>query len=323
MLLSATPETSFSSKPYRPYSQFLKELFGCRVYKVSIDGGFTCPNRDGSKGIGGCTFCDETGSSSRTNEKKTPITQQILTNIAHRQKRFRAKKFIAYFQSYTNTYSRTERLKKLYDEALAAHPDIVGLAISTRPDCVDAEKLDLIASYRDKVPYVSIEYGMQTIHNRSLGRVNRLETFEDFEVAYRLTKERGLDHCVHIILGMPGESHADMMATADKMAELGVDGVKIHMLVAMENTPLAAEALAGQWQPMSWEAYVTTCVDFIERLHPECIIHRVSGNGHFKHVVAPSWMASKRQEVMEAIEEEFQRRGTRQGSLYKAAQPEQ
>lgn len=306
-----------SEKPYRPYSQTLKERFGCRVYKVSIDGGFTCPNRDGSKGIGGCTFCDDTGSSSRTNEKKTPITEQVLRNIEHRQKRFKAKKFIAYFQSYTNTYSRPERLKKLYDEAIAAHPDIVGLAISTRPDCVNEEILDLVASYQDKLPYVSIEYGLQTIHNRSLERVNRCETFEEFTHALTLTKERGLDHCVHIILAMPGETHDDMMATADKMAELRVDGLKIHMLVAMENTPLAAEYLAGEWQPMDYATYINTCTDFIERLHPECVIHRVSGNGHHKHVVAPTWMSSQRQEVMAAIEETFTQRGTRQGSRCK------
>jgi uncharacterized protein len=303
-----------TAKPYRSYHDFLKAQFGCRVYKVSIDGGFTCPNRDGSKGIGGCTFCDETGSSSRTNTLKTPIKEQLLRNIQHRRERFKAEKFIAYFQSYTNTYSRLERLKKLYDEAVQAHPDIVGLAISTRPDCVTEPILDLIASYKTQVPSVSVEYGMQTIHNQSLDRVNRCETFEEFEQALRWTKDRELEHCVHIILGMPGETHADMMATADKMAELRVDAVKIHMLVAMEHTPLAEEYRQGLWNPMGWPDYVATCTDFIERLHPECVIHRVSGNGHFKHVVAPTWMASQRQEVMRAIEETFASRETRQGS---------
>jgi uncharacterized protein len=305
-----------SALPYRSYNQHLQALFGCRVYKVSIDGGFTCPNRDGTKGSGGCTFCDDTGSSSRTNPRKTSITEQVQTNIDHRRKRFKAQKFIAYFQSFTNTYSSPERLKRLYDEALAADPDIVGLAISTRPDCVDPEILDLIASYKDKVPYVSVEYGLQTIHNHSLALVNRCETYEEFVHAYTMTVERGLDHCVHVILGMPGESHAEMMATADQLAELRVQGVKIHMLVAMENTPIAADFAAGRWQAMSFDEYVSTCCDFLERLHPECIIHRVAGNGHFKHVVSPSWMASERQEVMASIEAEFARRGTRQGSRY-------
>lgn len=305
--------------PYRSYNHTLQARFGQRVYKVSIDGGFTCPNQDGTKGVGGCTFCDETGSSSRTNERKTPIKEQVLTNIAKRQSRFGAKQFIAYFQSYTNTYSRPERLKRLYDEALAAHPDIIGLAISTRPDCVNEEILDLIASYKAQVPYVSIEYGMQTIHNRSLALVNRCETYEDFERALVLTKERELEHCVHLILGMPQETHADMMATANKMAELKVDGVKLHLLVAMENTPLAEDYRAGRWQPMPFETYIHTCVDVLERLHPECVIHRVAGNGHPKHVVAPQWMSQQRPEVMAAIEAEFTRRNTRQGSLYQPA----
>lgn len=310
--LATTPSTGF----YRTYNNYLQELFGCRVYKVSLDGGFTCPNMDGTKGVGGCTFCDETGSSSRTNPKKTNITEQLLANIEHRRSRFKAQKFIAYFQSYTNTYSRIERLKKLYDEAINAHPDVVGLAISTRPDCVDEAKLDLIASYKSEtLPYVSVEYGLQTIHNTSLERVNRCETVEDFLQAYQWTTQRQIDHCIHVIIGMPGETWEQMMQTADKLAELKVNGVKIHMLVAMENTPIAEQYKAGLWESMSFDTYVETCVDFIERLHPSCVIHRVAGNGHFKHVVAPKWMAGQRREVMQAIDETFARRGTRQGSL--------
>jgi radical SAM protein (TIGR01212 family) len=309
-LLQAEPATL----PYRSYNQALQAQFGCKVYKVSVDGGFTCPNRDGSKGIGGCTFCDETGSSSRTNPRKTPITQQMLSNIEHRQRRFGAQKFIAYFQSYTNTYSNVARLQRLYDEALAAHPDVVGLAVSTRPDCVDPAKLDLLASYHAKTQHVSVEYGLQTIHNASLERVNRCETVEDFEQAFLWTKERNLDHCIHVILGMPGETHADMMATADQLAAWGVAAVKIHMLVAMENTPIAEQYRRGEWHSMSLAEYVTTCADFLERLHPECIIHRIAGNGHFKHVVAPSWMASQRNDVIQAIVAELHKRGTRQGS---------
>ena len=303
--------------PYRTYNDFLRSKFDTRVYKVSIDGGFTCPNRDGTKGSGGCTFCDDTGSSSRTNPRRTSITEQVLTNIEHRRKRYRAKKFIAYFQSYTNTYSPVERLKRLYDEAIQAHDDIVGLAISTRPDCVDEEILDLIASYKDQLEYVSVEYGLQTVHDRSLERVNRCETVADFVQAYEWTRKRDLHHCIHVILGMPGESHADMMETADKLAEWGVEGVKIHMLVAMTNTPLADDYHAGQWLPMDYATYIQTCTDFIERLHPDCIIHRVSGNGHPLHTVAPKWMSEQKNEVMADIQAEFSRRSTRQGSRCK------
>jgi uncharacterized protein len=302
------------AKPYRTYNRYLQELFGCRVYKVSIDAGFTCPNIDGTKGFGGCTFCDETGSSSRTNLAKTPIAEQVARNIAHRRNRFKAEKFIAYFQSNTNTYASVDRLKKLYDEALSVSDDVVGLAISTRPDCVTPEILDLIASYKDRVPYVSVEYGLQTVHNRSLELVNRCETVEHFQQAYAWTLERELDHCIHVILGMPGETHDDMMATSDALARWKVAGVKIHMLVAMNHTPIAEDYRSGRWQSMSFETYVNTCTDFIERLHPECVIHRVAGNGHFQHVVAPKWMAGQRQDVMAAIDACFAERGTRQGS---------
>jgi radical SAM protein (TIGR01212 family) len=301
------------TKPYRTYNQFLQDTFGCRVYKVSIDAGFTCPNIDGTKGFGGCTFCDETGSSSRTNDLKTPIAQQMLKNMAHRRKRFKAEKFIAYFQANTNTYAPVERLRRLYDQALTVDEDVVGLAISTRPDCVSPEILDLIASYKVRVPYVSVEYGLQSIHDRSLALVNRCERFADFLQAYEWTQARGLDHCIHVILGMPGETHADMMQTADKLAELKVAGVKIHLLVAMNHTPIAEDYRNGRWQSMDFDTYVNTCVDFIERLHPECVIHRVAGNGHFKHVVAPAWMASQRQEVMSAIDACFAQRGSKQG----------
>lgn len=309
------------TKPYYPYSQYLKDKFGLKIYKVTLDGGFTCPNRDGTKAIGGCTFCDTTGSSSRAQDRRDSITDQILKNIEKQRKRFGADKFVAYFQSYTNTYAPIERLKSLYDEAMAAHPDIMGLAISTRPDCVDEEKLALIASYEATGRYISVEYGMQTIHNRSLERVNRAETHQDFLDAYALTRQFNLDHCIHIILGMPGESHADMMATADEMARLNVMGVKIHLLCAMEHTPLAKDYLEGRWKPLEQQEYINLVCDFIERLRPDCVIHRVAGNGHHQHVVAPLWLQRKL-ELMNEIDAEFARRGSRQGSRCRYLEPE-
>jgi radical SAM protein (TIGR01212 family) len=308
-------DTVLTEKPYRPYSQYLQQKFGTRVYKVTLDGGFTCPNRDGTKGSGGCTFCDETGSSSRAQDRRDSVTDQILKNIERQRKRFKAGKFIAYFQSYTNTYSPVPRLKRLYDEAMAAHPDIVGLAISTRPDCVDEEKIKLIASYQRPDTDISVEYGMQTIHDRTLDLLNRCETHEDFLQAYELTRAYGLDHCIHVILGLPGESWEDQMETAAKLAQLGVNGVKIHLLVAMEKTPIAESYLRGEWQPLEKDEYVELVCDFMERLHPECVIHRVAGNGHHLHVVAPKWMQRKL-EIMNDIEAEFARRGTRQGSRF-------
>lgn len=304
------------SKPYRTYNEYLKQKFGAKVYKVTLDAGFTCPNRDGTKAKGGCTFCDTTGSSSRAQDRRDSLTDQILKNIEKQRCRFKADKFIAYFQSFTNTYDTVDRLKILYDEAVNAHPDVIGLAVSTRPDCVDEEKLALIASYQGPGKYVSVEYGLQTIHNRSLELVNRAETYEDFLVAYELTKKFKLDHCIHVILGMPGESHEDMMATADALAELKVVGVKIHLLCAMEHTPLARDFAEGRWTPLEQDEYVQLVCDFIERLHPECIIHRIAGNGHHDHVVAPLWLQHKHA-VTTDIDAEFARRGTRQGAKCK------
>lgn len=308
-----------TDKPYYPYSQYLKKKFGGRVVKVTVDTGLTCPNIDGTKGYGGCTFCDETGSSSRAQDKRDSITTQIQQNIEKQRRRFKSNRFVAYFQAHTNTYAPLPVLKSMFDEAFEAHPDVMGLAISTRPDCVDRETLELIASYQgphnetmDR--YISVEYGLQTIHNQTLEAVNRCETVEEFETAYQLTRELGIDHCIHVILGMPGETWEMMMQTAEQLAQWRVNGVKIHMLVAMDKTQIAKQFRAGEWEPMSRETYIQTCCDFLERLHPECVIHRVAGNGHPLHVVAPQWMREKF-DVMAEIDAEFARRGTRQGHL--------
>lgn len=309
-----------TTKPYRPYSDYLKQKLGYKTYKLTLDAGFTCPNRDGVKAYGGCTFCDQTGSSSRAQDRRDSITEQLLKNMEKQRKRFKAEKFIAYFQSFTNTYAPVEQLKALYDEACVAHPDIIGLAISTRPDCVDEEKLALIASYKERMQYVSVEYGMQTIHDRTLNLLNRAETHADFLHAYDMTRRYEIDHCIHVILDLPGESWEEQMETADTLARLRVQGVKIHLLCAMEKTPLVAQYLRGEWQPLDQEHYISLICDFIERLHPDCIIHRVAGNGHRLHVVAPLWLQRKL-EIMNEIDAEFARRGTRQGSKCRYLEP--
>lgn len=284
------------------FNDYLKKKFGYRIFKVSIDGGFTCPNRDGQKGFGGCLFCDETGSSSRTNPQKLSMQEQILNNIKVRKsRRFRAKKFIAYFQSYTNTYAPASTLKKRYDEAISSHPDIIGLSIATRSDCLDEEKINLIASYKAKLPFVSVELGLQSIHNKTLHLLNRQETYEDFLKAFALIKKYQLEHCVHIILGLPGENEMDEIQTAKTLASLGVEGVKIHLLVAMKNTPLAEMYQKGLWQPLSFEEFIKRAVAFIEKLPSNCIIHRISGNGHPMHIEVPQWMRFRRKEILPAI----------------------
>lgn len=306
--------------PYKSYNQLMQSIFGCKVYKVSIDGGFSCPNRDGSKGYGGCIFCDNEGSSSRTNKNSATITEQIQNNIKVRKSRYGAKKFIAYFQSFSNTYAPLSELKKKYDEALDADRDIVGINISTRPDCIDEEKIQLIASYKDRLKYVCLEYGMQTCHDKTLKLINRKETHQDFINALELTKKYGLHYCAHIILGLPGESYEDQFITANQITELRLEGIKLHFLVAMENTSLSKMYKQGLWNPFSYESYLSLAVSFLERVHKECTIHRISLSGHPKHIVAPLWMKNKTYNVSEDLRKEFQKRKTYQGYFCPAAQ---
>ncbi len=299
---------------FRSYNSYLQELFHARVYKISIDGGFTCPNRDGTKGRGGCIYCDEKGSSSRAHAPATPIREQVIKNIAVRKSRYRAEKFIAYFQSFTNTYAPCATLKKLYDEAIFASPDIVGLSIATRADSIDEEKLSLIASYQQNLPYVQIEYGLQTIHNRTLSSLNRCESFEDFLHALTLTRQFPIHHCVHVILGLPGESKKEELQTADMLAKLKIEGVKIHFLVALQNTPLALQYQQGLFHPLSFEEQIMRLADFLERLPPETVIHRLSGNGHPQKLIAPLWMKERKKEIVPCLIQEFIKRNTKQGS---------
>lgn len=309
-----------STDPYfRSYNSYLQELFQTRVYKISIDAGFSCPNRDGTKGVGGCIYCDEKGSSSRTQHRGTPIQEQILKNMAVRKSRYKAEKFIAYFQSYSNTYAPVAHCKKLYDEAVFSSPDIIGLSISTRPDCIDEEKLELIASYQKHLPYLQIEYGLQTIHNPTLERLNRCERFEDFLHAFSLTKKFPIHLCAHVILGLPGETRKDMLQTAEMLAKLKVEGVKIHSLAAMKATPLARQYLEGLWKPLGFEESIALIADFLERLPPDTIIHRLSGGGHPQHLVAPLWMKERKNEVLPFLVKEFNKRNSRQGSCYTQA----
>ncbi|KPK32995.1 MAG: hypothetical protein AMS24_02575 [Chlamydiae bacterium SM23_39] len=303
--------------PFNSYNDFMKKLFKVRVYKISIDAGFTCPNRDNTKGINGCIFCDERGSSSRTQNINCSIKEQILNNIKIRKTRYKAKKFIIYFQSFSNTYAPIKRLKELYDEAISIDKDIIGLNIATRADCIDEEKIKLISSYKKKLPFVCIEYGMQTSHNKTLKIVNRKETFEDFLYALDLTKKHNIHHCAHVILNLPQESIEDQLKTAMIISKLKIEGIKIHLLVAMEGTILADMYKKNLWKPLSFKKYIHLACDFIERLHPECIIHRVSSSGHPKAIIAPIWMKRKNLKIIEALIEEFKKRGTKQGFYFK------
>lgn len=294
----------------------MQKLFSKRVYKVSVDANFSCPNRDGTKSEKGCIFCDSLGSSSRTQKISTPIRDQVIRNIAVRKKRYRAKKFIVYFQSFSNTYAEIDILKKRYDEALYADKDIIGISISTRADCIDRDKIKLIASYKKKFPYVCLEYGMQSSHNKTLQRINRCETFKDFLSAISLSKKYEIDTCAHVIIGLPGEDENMVLETAKRLAKIKVDGVKIHFLVAMRNTELEKLYIKNLWSPLSLKENISLACSFIEHLPGNFIIHRVSKSGHPNEIAAPLWMREKNIDITSLIKKEFEKRKTHQGIFY-------
>ncbi|HEU64165.1 MAG: hypothetical protein KR126chlam4_00636 [Candidatus Anoxychlamydiales bacterium] len=288
-------------KNFLTFREYLKNLYGCKVYKVSIDADFTCPNRDGTKSKMGCIYCDSYGSSSRVHKKNTSIKEQILKNIRIRKTRYKAKKFIAYFQSFSNTYGDVAKLKSLYDEAIYSHIDIVGLSIATRSDCIDEEKVKLIASYREFLPFVSIELGLQSMHDKTLNLINRKETLTDFIKAYEIIKKYNLHLCVHVILGLPEETIDDMIKTAKFLSKLKIDGIKLHLLIALKNTVLGKMYLAGKFKSLTYDEYVDISKKFINELDKKCIIHKLAGSGYPDDIIAPFWIYEKKLSVIRDI----------------------
>lgn len=307
--------TLMRQKAFNLYSTYLKAHFGGRVHKISIDAGFGCPNRDGGRLGHGCLFCEPGGSAAVGIERHEPIRVQIEHASALMRRKYRAKWFIAYFQPYSNTFAPVEKLKRCYDEALSVE-DVVGLAIGTRPDCLSPAIFGLLADYARRT-YFWLELGLQTSHDRSLEYLHRGHNYQCFLDAYQQAKAHGLKVCVHLILGLPGESHADVMATADEMARLGVDGVKLHLLHVLEGTPLGELYKQGQVPMLSRDAYVEMAVDFIERLPPQTLIQRLTGDGPRDILLAPLWSMDK-WEILNAIDDELERRGSAQGSKYRA-----
>ncbi|MEX2309791.1 MAG: TIGR01212 family radical SAM protein [Pirellulales bacterium] len=325
-----------AGRPYFACNFFLRQRFGRRVQKVSIDAGFTCPNVDGTVTTGGCTFCDNRSFSPSRRLPRAGIRGQIDQSIARMRLRYRnCHAFLAYFQPATNTYAPVERLRAVYEEALS-HPQVVGLVIGTRPDCVPDEVLDLLselAGHRchvaesaaadsdsavsEKPPYVSVEFGMQTMHDRSLDWMNRGHHHDAMIDAVERSQGRGFEIGAHVILGLPSESHADMLATARELGRLGVDAVKIHNLYCVKNTPLADQVARGEVRLMERAEYVRTVVDFIELLPPTMIVDRISGDAPPDYFIGPSWCLDK-PAVKAAVLAEIAQRGTWQGKKYKS-----
>ena len=314
-----TPEYDWRAAglPYYAYNFYLKNRFGGRIQKVSIDAGFTCPNVDGTVAIGGCTFCDNRSFSPSRRIPRQDILDQINYGISCIKRRYtKCKKYIAYFQPATNTYAPVERLEPLYRTALS-HPERVGMAIGTRPACVPDAVLALLDSIGQET-FLSVEYGMQTMHDRSLEWMNRGHDHQSMIDAMHRSEGLSFEICAHVILGLPGESHEDMIATAREVARLGVDSVKLHNLYAVKRTALADQVEAGEVELMQRDDYVRTVVDVLELLPPHIIVERISGDAPPDYFVGPEWCLNK-PSVKIAIEGEFERRQTFQGAKY---QPE-
>jgi len=304
------------SLPYNTFNNYLRETFKARVYRVPIDAGFTCPNRDGVRAFGGCTFCDDRGSGAPTIDARQNVKQQLDAGIERIKRRFKATKFLAYFQAFTNTYAPEAVLRNLYDAALE-EPDVLGLCIGTRPDCLEENILDLLEEYHHKT-FVWLEIGLQSAFNRTLDLINRGHSVEEFFDAIERCHKRGLRTATHLIFGLPGETPEQMMETVRRVANSGVIGVKIHQLCIYKGTPMETDYRAGNLRMLEEAEYVNLAVDAIERLHPDQIIMRLVAEGSVSEVVAPAWCFTK-ERVGKMIDAELARRGTRQGSKF---QPE-
>lgn len=297
---------------YYSFNAYLRKRFGQRAHRISLNAGFDCPNTDESKGKTGCIFCNQKSFAYFT-DTYPPIEAQIRDSIAPVKKRFKAKKFIAYFQNSTNTYASLAELKEAYD-TIKLFPEIVGLAISTRPDCIDREKLDLIESYA-KDYEVWIEYGVQSIHEASLKKIKRAHTFKESLKAIEDTAGRNIKIGAHIILGLPGESRDLIIQTAKMVASLPISGTKLHTFHVLRDTESEKLFKSGRIELLEEDQYVSLACDFLEHLNPECVILRIISDAKPHILIAPEWMNRKHQ-VAGQIGKEFKRRGTRQGSRY-------
>lgn len=298
---------------FNSFNRFLRDKFGEKVYRVTIDGGFTCPNVDGTVTTGGCVYCDNRSFSPNRRLPRISIAEQVQKGITFLSRYFECSKFIAYFQAATNTHGKIERLERLYKEALN-HPQVIGLAIGTRPDSVPEPVLDLLQDIA-KDRFVCLELGLQSAHNRSLVWMNRGHDVDSFTDAVRRSKNRNLDLCAHVILGLPGESHEDMLYTADYLAAMDINGVKIHNLHVVRDTPMEAMYARGEVPMMTQPEYVNLICDFLERLPATYTVHRLTGDAPGEFLLAPDWCV-KKHEILSQIKNEFKKRGTCQGSKF-------
>lgn len=306
-----------NKRRFNAYSDYFRNLFGERVQKVSVNAGFTCPNRDGTKSTGGCIYCMNSAFSPSYCKPEKSVSAQIAEGISFHKKRYRrASLYLVYFQSYSNTYAPLERLRELYEEALK-YPGVAGIIIGTRPDCIDEEKLAYLKELAEN-NYVSVEYGIETCYDATLRRMNRAHTYADAVNAVNMTAKYGINTGAHFIFGLPGESREEMLSEADIISELPLTTVKFHQLQVIKGTVLEKEFLTDPsgFQLFSWEEYLNFIITFLERFNPDIIVERFTGEVPPRFLTVANWDEKRNDQITRLIEKKLEELDTWQGRLF-------
>lgn len=310
------------NRRFNSYAAYFRRVFGHRMQKVTVNAGFTCPNRNGKISTGGCTFCDNAAFTPSYCDSRKSITQQIDEGIEFHRKRYRtAQQYLAYFQSFSNTYAPMERLRECYDEALS-HPDIAGIVVGTRPDCVDTEKLDYFAELSQR-KYVAIEYGVESCYDQTLQRINRGHDFATAKRAIEMTAERGI-HCgAHFILGLPDESNQMLISQVERINELPLTTVKFHQLQLFRGTPLAHEWDEHPERFRFWtvEEYIDLFVEILRRLRPDIVVERFAGEAPPRYHHTEGWGLVRNEQLLAMLDKRLEERGVHQGEIFNIFAP--
>jgi len=302
-------------EPFKSYSKYIRETFGERVQKISVDAGFTCPNRDGTKGRGGCTYCNnDTFNPIYTSGKKS-ILQQLNEGIAFFEPKYKTQKYLAYFQAYTNTYDSIERLEKLYNEALS-HPKVIGLVISTRPDTINTKIVDLLSELAKK-HYLVVELGIESTKNKSLELINRCHSFQDTIKAYNILKNKGIHLGGHLIIGLQGETRKDFEMHAKQVSDLPIEFLKLHQLQIIKGTKMAKQFAENpdNFKLFTVDEYVDEVILILKNLRPDIILERFSSESPKEMLIAPHWGGLKNFEITDKIRNKMRKENTFQGML--------
>lgn len=306
----------WGEKPYHSLDYMLRERFGEKVYKVTLNSGMSCPNRDGKIGTRGCIFCSEGGSGDFAADAALSITDQIESQIAILSQKRPIHKYIAYFQAYTNTYAPVEYLEKIFTEAIT-HPKVVALSIGTRPDCLSPEIVELLSRLNRQKP-VWVELGLQTIHETTAQYIRRGYPLSVFNDAVQRLRKEGIEVIVHTILGLPGESNEDILATMEYLNQMDIQGIKLQLLHVLRGTDLAADYEEGMFQTYERDEYLSLLIECLEHLRPDIVIHRITGDGPKDLLIAPLW-ASRKREVLNLLHHRMKEQQSFQSRLYKTA----